>query len=242
MSLICASAQDRTFIDRVYETSLGQHLPYRVIYPENFDPGRKYPLVLFLHGSGERGRDGRMQTKHGESLFLSDAFKDVLFVAPQCPKEDFWVLKEDTPAGYESFPYDAPPSVSAFGVKELLDSMISLGFVDESALYCTGLSMGAYGTWDLMLRYPDLFAAVQPICGGVNIDRLKEYKGKTAIRIFHGLEDDIVPPEFSLEAYEALKSIGADVSMITYPGVRHNSWDNAFAEPDFVTWFFRYRR
>jgi len=232
------SAQTREFTCRMYVTSIGQKLPYKVLYPENFNPAEKYPLILFLHGAGERGTDGQLQTVHGNDLFAGPQTAGAIVLAPQCPEEDSWILK----VKWSSWPEEAPISGSLMGVKELLDAMISLGFVDEEAVYCTGLSMGGMGTFDLVMRYPDLFAAVQPICGGVNLERIKAYKGNTAFRIFHGMVDDTVPLSGSVNAYEALKAAGKDATLVTYERVNHNSWDYAFKEEDFISWFFLHRK
>ena len=235
-------AREREFIQRTYHTSIGQDLPYQVLYPVNFDPAKKYPLILFLHGAGERGTDGVEQTHHGRAVLASEATSGAIVVAPQCPWEDFWIRLPDRVNGMRTYPENAPVSGSLLGVKELLDVMISLGFVDEDALYCTGLSMGGMGTLDFVMRYPDFFAAVQPICGGINPERAKAYKGHTVFRFFHGLADDTVDPSGSIDTCKALVEGGHDATLVTYEGVSHNSWDNAFAEPDFISWFFRYRK
>jgi len=232
------SSLAREFTCRTYTTSIGQKLPYKVLYPDNFNPTQKYPLILFLHGAGERGTDGQLQTLHGNDLFAGEQTAGAIVIAPQCPEEDCWILK----VKWDKWPEEAPISGSLRGVKELLDAMVSLGFVDEGAIYCTGLSMGGMGTFDLVMRYPDFFAAAQPICGGVNVERIKSYKGKTAFRIFHGVVDDTVPLCGSVNAYEALKGIGADATLVTYENVNHNSWDFAFKEPDFISWFFQHRK
>ena len=235
-------AQEREFTNRIYHSSIGQDLPYQVLYPRDFNPSGKYPLILFLHGAGERGTDGIAQTGHGHDVFAGEATAGAIVVAPQCPWEDSWVRMSAKVDGWHVWPEKAPISGSLLAVKELLDAMISLGFVDEDAIYCTGLSMGGMGTLDLVMRYPDFFAAVQPICGGVNIERARAYRGKTVFRFFHGLADDTVNPEGSINTYNVLKENGHDATLVTYEGVNHNSWDNAFKEPDYISWFFRYRK
>ena len=188
------SQDKREFIDRTFISKSGQELPYKVIYPDNFNPAESYPVLLFLHGAGERGTDNDKQVAHGRNRFMTDpALRQVIFIAPQCPYEDYWVniVRPTTPKERQNrtFPYQAPISSSLQAVKELLDDLISLGFVDEDRIYGAGISMGAMGILDMTMRYPDLFAAVQPICGGVNADRTKEFTGKTAFRFFHGLLD-----------------------------------------------------
>mgnify|MGYP002624374584 CR=1 FL=1 len=242
LMMACCSAPKREFAPKEFTASSGQVLPYRVIYPDNFDPLRQYPLLLFLHGAGERGSDNELQLVHGRDLFEGDPLlRDMIVVAPQCSEAGYWVrivrpVTPDEIAG-RTFPYDAGISDDLLAVKELLDCFIALGYVDTDAVYGTGLSMGGMGVLDLMLRYPDFFAAIQPICGAANAQRCAEYKGRTRVRFFQGLDDPVVAPHFSQEDCEALGQAGVPVEYVGYPGVQHNSWDNAFAEKDFISWF-----
>ena len=241
------SQEKREFLDRIFISQTGQTLPYKIIYPDNFKPSESYPVLLFLHGAGERGTDNDKQVAHGRNRFMTDdALRDVIFLAPQCPVEDYWVNVVRTTNLNEhlnrKFPYQSPISSSLLAAKELLDAMISLGFVDVDRIYGAGISMGAMGILDMAMRYPDLFAAVQPICGGVNVDRTKEFNGKTAFRFFHGLKDDIVLPKFAQENCAALKATGVEAVIIEYPYANHNSWDPAFAEDDFFTWLLNHRK
>lgn len=238
------SAQPREYIFREYMAENGQILPYAVLYPENFDPQKQYPMLLFLHGSGERGRDGKKQLKHGGEFFASSPLlKEVIFIAPQCPREDAWACysrpAKETEKNRMSFPDVAPISSSLTAVKELLDSFISLGFADPAKVYACGLSLGAIGILDLTMRYPDYFDSIQPICGGVGIGRCANFTGKTRFRFFHGEEDNAVLPRHSVEADSTLRASGVHSELILYPGVGHPSWFNAFDEPDFLSWMLR---
>lgn len=239
--------EGRCFIDRLFVSESGQKLPYKIMYPDNFDPSHSYPLVLFLHGAGERGSDNQKQIIHGRQRFSTDKdLNKAIFVAPQCPQEDYWVCIVRTNNLQEhssrKFPFDAPISSSLLAVKELLDNIISLGFVDHDRVYGCGISMGAMGILDMTMRYPDFFAAVQPICGGVNLQRTHEYEGKTAFRFFHGLKDDIVLPKFSQDVCKILQDKEVESMIVEYPEANHNSWDSALAEPDFFTWMFSRNR
>ena len=229
----------REYVNRTFHSSLGQNIPYEIAFPENFNPQQSYPLLLFLHGSGERGTDNVSQLIHGGDLFLNDpGLQNVIVIAPQCPAEDYWVnIIHPGNKSERMFPESAPISVSLYGVKELLDAFVSLGFVNTDHIYGCGLSMGAFGILDLSVRFPDFFSAVQPICGGINTDRFKDWKGRTAFRFFHGLKDDIVLPRFSIAADEVLKEKAVESSIVLYPEANHNSWDPAFSEPDFIKWF-----
>ncbi|MDE6148404.1 MAG: phospholipase [Bacteroidales bacterium] len=245
LSLAINAAFGREFTDRTFISSHGQVLPYRILFPENYSPSRQYPLLLFLHGAGERGTDNRSQTAHGQQLLLSDKMlEQAIVIVPQCPKEDYWVniVRPVTSNAERTFPEAAPISASLMSVKELVDSFIILGIADKDRIYGTGLSMGAFGILDLAMRNPDYFAAVELICGGVNLNRISSYKGKTAFRFFHGLKDDIVPPHFSQEAHKVLKENGIESCLVEYPQANHNSWDTAFSEPDYIEWLFKHSK
>ena len=209
--------------------------------------GERLPLLVYLHGAGERGNDNISQLNHGKELFLnSPELENVIVIAPQCPSDGYWVdiTRPTTPeeCAIRTFPENAEMTAPLRAVKELIDSLINSGKVDTHRIYCTGLSMGGMGTLDLMLRFPDLFAAAEPICGAVNISRLAKYSGNTPVRLFHGDCDETVPVHFSREAYDTLKKIGHEVEYIEYPGVYHNSWDKAFAEKDFLKWMLCRRK
>lgn len=236
------SAQERAAVKRTFVSSSGQVLPYRTIWPDNFDPSKSYPLLLFLHGAGERGDDNEAQLTHGRGLLLeSGQLRDVIVIAPQCPAEGYWV-DIVRPTTYEecmnrTFPSDADITPSLAAVKELADAIISLGFVDMDRVYGTGLSMGAMGTLDLMCRFPDFFTAIEPVCGAVELSRLEAYNGKTAVRLFHGTKDETVPVHFSRDAYKVLSAKkGMTVEYVEYPECRHDSWTTAFASEGFLNW------
>lgn len=242
--LVASGQVQRQFTDRIFHSSLDQDLPYKVMFPENFDPAQSYPLLLFLHGSGERGTDNNAQLLHGGDRLQSDpTLKGTIVIVPQCPKEDSWVrlAQADNSSGQRerNFPYSAPISSSMKAVKELLDAFIAIGIVDTEQVFGMGISMGGMGILDLTFRYPDLFAAVQPLCGGANNDRASEFKGKTSFRFFHGLRDAVVLPKYSQENCEALKGAGINATIVEYPEDTHNCWDNTFREPNLFTWMFK---
>ncbi|MDR1682242.1 MAG: phospholipase, partial [Candidatus Symbiothrix sp.] len=159
--------------DTIYTTDGGQLL-YRKLLPYNQQVGEKYPLVLFLHGAGQRGSDNEKQLELGGDMFLNNRQNFSAFVlAPQCPSDNYWAFgTRPTAFSNASFPanYDIVPIMVK--VKELLDSYLSRSDVDLNRIYIVGLSMGAMGTYDMACRFPDIFAAAVPICGGVNIARL----------------------------------------------------------------------
>lgn len=242
---LTAFAGDKvSFLKRQFTANNGQVLNYRVLFPLDYDPAKSYPLLLFLHGAGERGTDNEAQLKHGCDMLAAYATQKAypaIILVPQCPPDPAWWVDYSRPkeeGGKRVFPVNAPITRPLAAVKQLLDSYIAKGIVDTKRIYVTGLSMGGMGTFDLVCRYPNLFAAAAPICGGVNPVRLANFKGKTAFAVYHGADDTVVDVQFSRDAVEALKKAGVEVRYKEYPGVNHNSWDNAFAEPDFLGWLF----
>ena len=243
MFVITTTAMAQTeFSKEVFVSQKGDSLLYRQLNPTSIDADEKYPLVLFLHGAGERGSDNEGQLTHGANMFTNPVNQEkhpTFALFPQCPANSWWApvnrggIKDD---GY--FSYQAPMPATLQAVKELLDTFIENNPIDPNRIYIMGLSMGGMGTFEMVCRYPDLFAAAIPICGGVNIKRLGEIETTTSLRIYHGDADSVVPVSFSREAYTTLKSNNADVQYIEFPGVDHNSWTPAFNMPDFMEWLF----
>ena len=245
LSLSLSLSAQQGYEKDVFVSSTGDSLPYRMIRPESMKAGKKYPLVLFLHGAGERGNDNEKQLTHGGQMFLNPVNREkypafVLF--PQCPESGYWAY-ENRPQSF--IPTQMPvgkemPSVFQ-AVKELLDMYLANPQVDKSRVYIMGLSMGAMGTYDMVSRFPDIFAAAVPICGTVNPTRLSAARN-VAFRIFHGDADDVVPVAGSRQAYKALKAAGASVEYIEFPGCNHGSWNPAFNYPDFMKWLFTQKK
>ena len=242
---VAAFAGDKaSFLKKQFTTRNGYQLNYRVLYPLNYCPDQKYPVILFLHGAGERGSDNEAQLLLGGDTLASFGNRvkyPAIIIVPQCPADIWWVTYTRPSKDGEKrfFPPSAPITQPLAAVKELLDSYIEKGCVDTKRIYITGISMGGIGTFDLVCRYPGVFAAATPICGGANLERLAKFKGKTAFSIYHGGSDSVVDVQFSRDAYETLKKAGTDVRYKEYPGVDHNSWDNAFAEPDYIGWMWQ---
>ena len=232
---------------RVYRNAEGESLPYRLFVPRNYDPGKKYPIILFLHGAGERGDDNEAQLKHAGVLRLvSDetAAKHPCFlVAPQCPEKDWWGGSSRGRKGpaksAEKSPAKSPdePSKAMRLTMALLDALDKEYSIDPARRYVTGLSMGGYGSFYLCARRPKDFAAAMPICGGGDVAKAKDM-AKIAFWIFHGDADPVVQPDLSRKMVAALKEAGAKVKYTEYPGVGHDSWTPAYKEPDLVDWLF----
>jgi len=215
-------------------------LPYRILYPENYDKSQNYPLFIFLHGSGERGNDNELQLKHGGSLFTNAQNRKkypAIVIFPQCPMDSYWIYLKETDSTF-SYVNSKKPTIPMQLVIRLLSELKKNEGVDRKRIYIAGLSMGGMGTFDLICRQPHTFAAAVPICGGVNLERLKKIKN-VPLRIFHGDADNAVPVLHSRNAYIELKAMGAKkVQIVLFKGVGHNSWDHAFKMNDFMSWIF----
>ncbi|PWT78118.1 MAG: phospholipase [Bacteroidetes bacterium] len=227
----------------------GKLLRYRILYPEQFDRSKSYPLIIFLHGAGQWGSDNEKQLLHAGDFFLVDSVRkkfQAIVILPQCPRGQSWSYFQFKWDSAERrillfFPYQEQPSINESLVKKLSDSLVQARLVDSHQIYLGGLSMGAFGVFDMITRYPGYFAAAFPICGGGNTQMASRIAGKTALWIFHGSADPLVNVNLSRNYYQALKNLGGDVKYTEYPGVRHNSWDNAFAEPQLIPWLFSHR-
>ncbi len=219
-------------------------LLYRKLLPQDFSPDQTYPLVLFLHGAGERGSDNEKQLTHGSGLFMNPMTRGaypavVLF--PQCPEDSYWsqvdVDRSTYPIGLD-FNYDKEATRPMHLVMQLLQQYIDQPYVDPSRVYVMGLSMGGMGTFEILSRMPDTFAAAVPICGGGDPASVTGYADKTALWIFHGGVDQVVDPKLSLEMFQALFEAGARPGFTMYPQINHNSWDYAFVEAELLPWLF----
>ncbi len=243
-----SATPDFSLYQKAFYISSGDTLPYRILFPENYDRKKKYPLVLFLHGAGERGNDNEKQLVHGASLFLKAENRKnfpCIVIVPQCPADDFWastkIDRTKTPHDI-AFLYENKPNTGLALAIKLTRQIIKSESVDKKRVYITGLSMGGMGTFEAVYRFPKLFAAAAPICGGANALAYTKKTAKTPFWIFHGAIDAIVPVQLSRDMYARLQALKGKVKYTEYPTVNHNSWDNAFAEPDFLTWLFSNKR
>ena len=233
---------------REFKYAEGQVLPYRILYPANYDKSKKYPLLLFLHGAGERGKDNEKQLTWGSKLFITEENRKnfpAIVIMPQCPEESFWAVtkidRTTTPLKIE-FDYTAPPNWPLAAANELVKKVINEEAVDKKQVFISGLSMGGMGTFESVYRYPELYAAALPICGGGDVNHYDKRVAKVPFWIFHGAADAVVDPQLSRNMVEKLKSLKADVKYTEYPGVNHNSWINAFAEKDYLSWMLLHKK
>ncbi|MGL5785805.1 MAG: prolyl oligopeptidase family serine peptidase [Bacteroidales bacterium] len=244
MQSISFFAQD-AFVAKYFTSSGGDTLFYRELTPLSAIKKKSYPLVIFLHGAGERGSDNLKQMTHGANMFLNPVNREIYpayVIMPQCPESGYWAYKQ-RPSSFNppEMPVGEDITPIFLSLRGLLDEYLNKPEVDRKRVYIIGLSMGAMGTYDFVSRYPELFAAAVPVCGTVNPKRLKSARNVN-FRIFHGDADNVVPVEGSREAYKALKKYGAKVEYIEYPGCNHGSWNPAFNEKDFMEWLFKQKK
>ena len=238
-------AQDYSLFEkRTFITAKGDTLPYRILFPEGYKKDKKYPLVLFLHGGGEKGRDNEKQLLHGIKVFLDPENRKkfpCIVIAPQCMPDDSWssakVDRSVQPA-IRDFNYTYPITKSLAAVEELTKDIIKKESIETKRAYVTGLSMGGMGTYEIVGRNPGLFEAAAAVCGGGDPKSYSKKHTKTRFWIFHGDADDVVDIKYSREMLNRLKELKADVKYTGYPGVGHNSWENAYAEPGLFPWMF----
>lgn len=221
------------FEKREYKDGHGAKLAYRLFKP--VESKEKLPLVLFLHGAGERGDDNESQLKIGVKYFVDNQTSFPCFVvAPQCPSKLQWV---DTPWGAPKHAMPARPTEPLRLALELVAALEMELPVDPKRLYVTGLSMGGFGTFDAIQRAPKRFAAAVPLCGGAD-EAMAPVIAKVPLWIFHGATDDIVKTSRSRNIVEALKKSGGTPKYTEYPGVGHFCWDQAYQEKELFPWLF----
>lgn len=219
----------------------GNPLKYRLIKPVDYKFGKKYPLVLFLHGAGERGDDNAATLRHAAKDLANPQTRakyPAYVVIPQCPTGKKW---SEVDWSKESSELPQDPSDPMQSIKELIDEMVENAGVDRNRIYITGLSMGGYGTWDAIARYPGFFAAAAPICGGGDPKTVEKFKS-LPIWCFHGAKDPVVKVVRSREMIEALQKVGSNAKYTEYPEAQHDSWTQTYSNPELLDWMFAQRR
>ncbi|HVS37450.1 MAG TPA: prolyl oligopeptidase family serine peptidase [Gemmataceae bacterium] len=226
---------------KTYTDADGKKLLYRLLQPMTVDPKRRYPLVVFLHGAGERGDDNEKQLVHGVPEFLKPENRTqypCFLIAPQCPANEKWV---DVDWGAETTVQPEKPSESMRLVLALIDQMQKDDPIDAKRIYITGLSMGGYGTWDAIARRPELFAAAVPICGGGDENTAPKI-ASIPIWAFHGSKDPAVKVSRTLGMIDALRKAGGDPGCTIYPGEGHASWVPAYRDAAMMKWLFAQKK
>ncbi len=209
-------------------------LPFRLLKPRKLENDKTYPLIIFLHGAGERGNNNEGNIKHINELVTNNANRmkyPCFVIAPQCAKKQQWI------EAYNS-PFSKKPSKPMQLFIGLLEKTLKEYPIDPDRIYITGVSMGGYGTWDLISRYPNKFAAAVPVCGGGDVKMAPLIKD-IPIWAFHGATDPVVKPEQSRKMITALQNAGGFPGYTEYPNVDHPSWVHAYKEPYLFVWMFR---
>ncbi|MEQ8762898.1 MAG: prolyl oligopeptidase family serine peptidase [Planctomycetota bacterium] len=217
---------------------------YLVLEPLEREEGKTYPVVLFLHGAGERGDDPRLLEKHFLDRIVESPVRErfpCYVIAPQCPKDDMWsrtIWSNRESSEQAKEPTEALAAAWAIFQKEIE----RLPAVDPSRLYLTGLSMGGFGSWELAARHPETFAAVVPICGGGD-ERQAERLINVPIWAFHGAKDEVVPVERTRSMIAAIRKAGGEPLYTEFPEEGHSSWKPAYQDPDrAIGWMFAQKR
>lgn len=198
-------------------------LNYLLYLPPGYEQSgdEKWPLMIFLHGIGERGTDVEKVKMHGPPKVLAEGMElPMIVLSPQCPPDDYWPTDSLLP---------------------LIDQIIADYNVDEDRVYLTGLSMGGFGTWRLAADNPNKFAAVVPICGGGESFKAVLLK-HVPIWVFHGAKDTVVPISYSEAMVDRLKSVGGNVKFTIYPNAGHDSWTKTYNNPELYEWMLQQRR
>ena len=236
-----ADAEEASIEARKFKSQNGDTLLYRIQKPADYNPEIKYPLVLCLHGAGGRGDDNKSRGTEAFTVLSSPDVQKAypaFLLTPQCPKDGRWANK--TPEGTFSI-LKAPMGREMKLVLEILDSVQNEFSIDPARLYVTGQSMGGFGTWDIVLRNPDRFAAAVPVCGGGDSSQAKRV-ADLPIWVFHGGKDNVVPTEYSRDIVAALRKLGSKVKYTEFPGVGHGSWTPAWADENLIPWLFKQRK
>lgn len=218
----------------------GETLAYRLFMPSGIPEGQKLPLVLFLHGAGERGSNNVSQLVHGIDALIrhgQESGDPAILLAPQCPANAKWV---EVPWNAASHTMPEQPSQPLGLALALVREKMAALPVDADRVYVTGISMGGYGTWDTIQREPALFAAALPICGGGDTARAPAIKN-VPVWTFHGDKDTAVPVGRSRDMVEALKACGGNIQYREYPGAGHNVWTQTYNDTAVLKWFFSQR-
>jgi predicted peptidase len=224
---VVGRGQGRThgFLHRTYKDALGQESKYTVFVPHAYRGTAAFPLILFLHGRGESGSDGRKQARVGLGRAIRKQEKSFAFIT---------VFPQSQHCTWEA---DSEDALRALAILELVAQAYR---VDRKRISLTGISMGGFGTWSLALKYPERWAAIVPVCGGGDPGQAARIKD-IPCWCFHGGADKVVAVEHSREMIAALRTAGGRPRYNEWARVGHNSWDRAYGMPELFTWLKRQR-
>lgn len=233
---VIAKSVRKTFQSQLNE---GYTLGYRIYVPEDYDPAKTYPVLLFLHGAGERGSDNFIHVNSTvQNLFNTrpDTLSQTILVAPQCPSGEQWVNYPWANGNYLS--KVVPESKALSTAFEILSSVLSEYSCDRDRVYAMGLSMGGYGTWDMIVRHGDTFAAAVPLCGGGDASKA-DYLKNIPIWTYHGTADPTVKFEGTKGMVDAIIAAGGEkIKFNAVEGAGHNIWTEATTNGELIDWLF----
>lgn len=220
-----SSESEKKSRQSIQSIDVKQKLEYLLYLPADYESEsstKKWPLLIFLHGAGERGSDIAVVKKHGPPKRVAEGTDfPFIVVSPQCPPGGFWNTDH---------------------LLELVKQVMKEQSVDPDRVYLTGLSMGGYGSWGLAAKAPEMFAAVAPVCGGGDPKTAPNLKD-LPIWVFHGDADRVVPVTASQEMVDAVKAAGGEnIKFTIYEGVGHDSWTETYANEELYTWFLKHKR
>jgi predicted peptidase len=209
----------QSYQKEITKTVSGRFLLY---LPKPFGQEKKnWPLVIFLHGSGERGDDLEKVKVHGPPKLVAQQQEfPFILVSPQAPADELWDIEK---------------------LNALLDEVIARLPIDTEQVYLTGLSMGGHGTWNFACAYPQRFAAIAPVCGAGDPDRACRLKN-LAVWAFHGAKDPVVDPNDDQKMVDAVKACGGDIKFTVYPDAGHDAWTETYNDPELYGWLMKHRR
>lgn len=210
-----------TYMEQILTFSTQKTRPttYRCLLhlPEDMRPGERLPLIVFLHGAGERGDNVEAVRRHGPPKLMAEGFPlRAIVLAPQCAENDVWYTQTHE-------------------LKELIDDVAARFPVDPDRISLTGISMGGFGAWAMAIAYPRLFSALAPLCGG-GMSWCTPQLRDLPIRAFHGDCDTVVPPEYSLLMVQGVNAAGGRATLTLLPGVGHDCWTETYAHTDLLPW------
>ena len=231
------------FVKRTFE--LGDNsLPYQIMFPRDYDETASYPLIVFLHGAGERGNNNTAQMGYGTQTFGSYESRTdypAIVIYPQCPSDVMWSRRikytDDNDVLIFEFPVEDEPNYAMEMVIELVKTLISEEGVDESRIYVTGLSMGGIGTFEFMYYAPGLAAAGISMAGGHDPELLSTYGGLSTFRLYHGADDPVVPARYSQGMYDKMVELEIDALYSEAEG-RGHEWNYVLNDPEYLEWMF----
>lgn len=232
------TAWEALFAKKTFSSASGK-LPFRLYVPDSIN--ENLPLLVFLHGAGERGTDNEKQLLHGVKYFMLDSIKEqykCIIVAPQCPENKRWV-EVDWKLQKHIIPENISTPLNLTFL--MLDSLIKEYPIDTDRIYITGISMGGFGTWDAMARRPDFFAAAMPVCGGGDENTACLLKN-IPIKAFHGKLDKLVVPARTTNMVNAIKKCNGNAESLIFANLGHFCWDNVYSNVENIRWLFTQKK